>query len=128
MDTRTLLRGVLSVLSLCTATVSIYFQIRFQIIIFSGKLRERRGELTELDSKILGRETVRFLSPNNTLILAHQGSAVTLSCRLNKTPYFGMVILPHLILHLMLMLKLTVIYNNILLTSTIKTRAKRDFM
>ena len=59
--------------------------------ILSGKLRERRGELTELDSQILGRETVRFISPNNTLILAHQGSAVTLSCRLNKTPYFGMV-------------------------------------
>ena len=63
-------------------------------------MRERRAELTELDSQILGRETVEFLSPNNTLILAHQGSAVTLSCRLNKTPYFGMVMcLLHLILN-----------------------------
>ena len=48
--------------------------------------------MTEVDSGLLGRDTPpSFLSPNNTLILAHQGSAVTLSCRLNSTPYFGMV-------------------------------------
>ena len=93
----------------CTVTVHCIYLFPNKIsvnhiLIFSGKLRERQGELTELDSEILGRETVRFLSPNNTLILAHQGSAVTLSCRLNKTPYFGMVIPPHLILHSMLIL------------------------
>ena len=50
------------------------------------------GKLTELDSQILGQESSpSFLSPNNTVLLAHQGSAVTLSCRLNNTPYFGMV-------------------------------------
>ena len=67
------------------------FLTKYKTKLFSGNLRERRAELTELDSQILGREKVEFLSPNNTLILAHQGSAVTLSCRLNKTPYFGMV-------------------------------------
>jgi len=40
---------------------------------------------------LLHSESVVFLSPNNTQILAHVGSSVTLSCRLTKPPNSGMV-------------------------------------
>ena len=49
------------------------------------------SQLTEIDSRMFGLEKVTFLSPNNTALLAHQGSTVTLSCRLTKSPNFGMV-------------------------------------
>ena len=49
------------------------------------------SQLTEIDSRMFGLEEVTFLSPNNTALLAHQGSTVTLSCRLTKSPNFGMV-------------------------------------
>ena len=45
---------------------------------------------TEIGSELFGQNVV-FLSPNNTELLAHQGSSVTLSCRLTKSPNFGMV-------------------------------------
>jgi len=41
---------------------------------------------------MFGREGgVTFLSPNNSEILAHSGSTVTFSCRLTRSPSFGMV-------------------------------------
>lgn len=57
----------------------------------SASSRRARSELTEIDSRMFGLEDVTFLTPNNTALLAHQGSTVTLSCRLTKTPNFGMV-------------------------------------
>ena len=57
----------------------------------SSSTRRARSELTEIDSRMFGLEDVTFLTPNNTALLAHQGSTVTLSCRLTKTPNFGMV-------------------------------------
>ena len=46
----------------------------------------------ELGSATLGQsDSVVFLSNNNTQILAHQGSSVTLSCKLTKPPNSGMV-------------------------------------
>lgn len=45
---------------------------------------------TEIGSELFGQDVI-FLSPNNTELLAHQGSSVTLSCRLTKSPNFGMV-------------------------------------
>eukprot|EP00090_Calanus_glacialis_P009044 TRINITY_DN17375_c0_g1_i1.p1 TRINITY_DN17375_c0_g1~~TRINITY_DN17375_c0_g1_i1.p1 ORF type:complete len:318 (+),score=41.09 TRINITY_DN17375_c0_g1_i1:58-1011(+) len=46
----------------------------------------------ELGAGALGQsDSVVFLSNNNTQILAHQGSSVTLSCRLTKPPNSGMV-------------------------------------
>ena len=41
---------------------------------------------TVIESELFGQNVV-FLSPNNTELLAHQGSSVTLSCRID----FGMV-------------------------------------
>ena len=52
---------------------------------------QARSELTEIDSRMFGTEDVTFLTGNNSVLLAHQGSTVTLSCRLTKTPNFGMV-------------------------------------
>ena len=40
---------------------------------------------------MFGSEDVTFLTGNNSVLLAHQGSTITLSCRLTKTPNFGMV-------------------------------------
>ena len=63
-----------------------------QILAAGTRVSRKAGpELTEIDSKIFGVDDVTFLTPNNTVILAHQGSTVTLSCRLTKTPNFGMV-------------------------------------
>ena len=57
----------------------------------SSSSRRARSELTEIDSRMFGIKDVTFLTPNNTAQLAHTGSTVTLSCRLTKTPNFGMV-------------------------------------
>ena len=46
---------------------------------------------TEIGSHLFGMQDMVFLSPNNTELLAHQGSTVTLSCKLTKSPNFGMV-------------------------------------
>ena len=42
-------------------------------------------------SDLLGRSGVEFLSPNNSVVVAHAGSSAFLSCRLTKSPSFGMV-------------------------------------
>ena len=44
----------------------------------------------EIRSELFSQDVV-FLSQNNTDILAHKGSTVTLSCQILKSPNFGMV-------------------------------------
>ena len=53
-------------------------------------VRSGASSPTEIGSELFGQNVV-FLSPNNTDILAHQGSTVTLSCRVDKNINFGMV-------------------------------------
>ena len=53
-------------------------------------VRSGASSPTEIGSELFGQNVV-FLSPNNTEILAHQGSTVTLSCRVDKNINFGMV-------------------------------------
>ena len=45
----------------------------------------------DLGSGVLAQTAVTFISPNNTRVLAHQGSRVHLPCRIEKPPNSAMV-------------------------------------